>query len=243
MAEELLNTTSIISLAYTAVTLLITFILSRLLGRSIGSVDKLVLWWIIWDALIHITLEAPFVVISLTGTVNDSTSFASLTWKEYGKADARWAVSDPTIVSLEILTAFLLSPMCLLLAYAICRQRPYRHWLQLVLCTSELYGGWMTFAPEWLTGSKNLVTDNVLYLWVYLVFFNGIWVVVPFALMYQSWTALSGGGAKPGAKSSGGGKSGHGEPAVTRSAAKEQLASSTAGGAGGSTRRRKQQYK
>ena len=45
----------------------------------------------------------------------------------------------------------------------------------------------MTFCPEWLTGSKFLVTDNFLYLWVYLVFFNGLWVVIPLALMWQSY--------------------------------------------------------
>ena len=27
---------------------------------------------------------------------------------------------------------------------------------------------WMTFCPEWLTGSPNLDTSNPLYLWVYL---------------------------------------------------------------------------
>jgi len=51
--------------------------------------------------------------------------------------------------------------------------------------------GWMTFAPELLTGGKNLVTDSWLYLWVYLVLFNGLWVVMPIALMYQSWLALT----------------------------------------------------
>ena len=50
--------------------------------------------------------------------------------------------------------------------------------------------GWMTFCPDWLVGSPNLVTDNWLYLWVYLVFFNGLWVVIPLALMYQSWVAM-----------------------------------------------------
>jgi len=49
----------------------------------------------------------------------------------------------------------------------------------------------MVFAPELLTGAKNLATDNWLYLWVYLVFFNGLWVVIPLALMYQSWVALT----------------------------------------------------
>ena len=45
----------------------------------------------------------------------------------------------------------------------------------------------MTFAPEWLTGSPSLVTSNWLYLWVYLVFFNGLWVVIPLALLWQSY--------------------------------------------------------
>ena len=45
----------------------------------------------------------------------------------------------------------------------------------------------MTFAPEWLTGSPNLVTSNPIYLWVYLVFFNGLWVVIPLILLYESW--------------------------------------------------------
>ena len=48
----------------------------------------------------------------------------------------------------------------------------------------------MTFVPDLLVGSPNLVTSNWLFLWVYLVFFNGIWVVVPAALMYQSWVAM-----------------------------------------------------
>lgn len=49
----------------------------------------------------------------------------------------------------------------------------------------------MTFCPEWLTGSQNLVTSNWLLLWVYLVFFNMLWVVVPVLMMWQSWNALS----------------------------------------------------
>lgn len=50
--------------------------------------------------------------------------------------------------------------------------------------------GYMTFVPEWLVGSPNLVTSNWLYLWLYLVFFNGLWVVIPLLLMLQSWNAM-----------------------------------------------------
>jgi len=182
----------VVSLIYTAVTFLISCLLAvRLAPKGSPTSDRLVLAWIIWDIIVHSTMEGPFVILSLTGTIKESTSFLSLVWKEYGKADARWLVSDPTIVSLEILTVFVVTPLCLLLVYAICRRRPYRHWVQIVLCACELYGGWMTFGPEFLTGSPNLVYDNALYLWIYLVFFNGLWVVIPILLMYQSWTSMS----------------------------------------------------
>lgn len=37
----------------------------------------------------------------------------------------------------------------------------------------------MTFAPEWLTGSSQLATEDPVYLWLYLFFFNTLWVFVP----------------------------------------------------------------
>lgn len=51
--------------------------------------------------------------------------------------------------------------------------------------------GWMTFCPEWITGSPSLDTSNPLYLWVYMFFFNFLWVVFPFLLLWQSWTAIA----------------------------------------------------
>ena len=39
--------------------------------------------------------------------------------------------------------------------------------------------GFMTFAPEWLTGSQNLDTSNWMYTWVYLFFFNTLWIWFP----------------------------------------------------------------
>jgi len=184
-----LDRVAVLSLLYTPLTFFFSYWLAHgpIAPRSTSKTDRLVLAWLIWDIIIHATLEGPFVILSLVGTVKDSTSFTALVWKEYGKADSRWLVSDPTIVSLEMLTVFVVAPLCVLLVYAICKRRPYRHWVQLVVCTSELYGGWMTFGPEFLTGSPSLAYTNPLYLYVYLIFFNGLWVVIPVLLMYQSW--------------------------------------------------------
>lgn len=50
----------------------------------------------------------------------------------------------------------------------------------------------MTFAPEWLTGSPNLVTDNFMYKWVYLVFFNAaLWVVIPAWILCEAYGRIA----------------------------------------------------
>lgn len=45
----------------------------------------------------------------------------------------------------------------------------------------------MTFCPEWLTGNQNLDGSNFMYMWVYLVFFNMLWVVLPIYAMWVSY--------------------------------------------------------
>uniref|UniRef100_A0A8C6LP64 EBP like n=1 Tax=Nothobranchius furzeri TaxID=105023 RepID=A0A8C6LP64_NOTFU len=137
----------------------------------------------------HVT-EGPFVYMSLVGTVETSEGPLAELWKEYSKADSRWLVSDPTIVSVEILTVVLDSLLALLLIHAILNKKYYRHFLQVALSVCELYGGWMTFCPEWLTGSPHLNTSSWLHLWLYLAFFNGLWVLVPVLLLLQSWLFL-----------------------------------------------------
>lgn len=159
--------------------------------RKLPTSDKLVVLWLIYVAIVHLTLEAMFVYLSLTGTVNGSSGLFAEIWQEYARADFRWGVSDATVVTLEMWTVLLNGPMCILVAYAILTDKPYRHFVQIVLNVCEIYGGWITFGPEWITGSKNLDTSNFLYTWVYLFFFNFIWVIFPALLLLQSFLATS----------------------------------------------------
>ncbi|XP_019506363.1 PREDICTED: emopamil-binding protein-like isoform X1 [Hipposideros armiger] len=160
------------------------------LGRGRGAADRGALAWLCYDALVHFVLEGPFVYLSLTGNIANSDGLIASLWQEYGKADARWLNFDPTIVSLEILTVVLDGSLALVLIYAIVKEKYYRHFIQITLCVCELYGGWMTFSPDWLMGSPNLNTNNWLYFWVYLVFFNSVWVLIPGLLLWQSWVEL-----------------------------------------------------
>ena len=81
-------------------------------------------------------------------------------WMEYGKADRRWQQVDATVMSIELATVGFVAPLCFLLVYGIYHRRPWRHFVQVIVCVCELYGGWMTFAPEWLTDSPSLDTST-----------------------------------------------------------------------------------
>ena len=49
----------------------------------------------------------------------------------------------------------------------------------------------MTFCPEWLVGSPNLDTSNFMYLWLYLFFFNTLWVWIPLWTIWYSVKDIS----------------------------------------------------
>lgn len=119
------------------------------------------------------------------------SSFFVIPWNEYAKADSRWFVDSPdvTVVTVELITVVLDGLLCLLLIKLIKQNHPLRHFWQIILCVCELYGGWMTFGPEWLSGSKALNTSNPMYTWLYLAFSNGVWVVIPLLLLVQSANA------------------------------------------------------
>ncbi|EAW14339.1 EXPERA domain-containing protein [Aspergillus clavatus NRRL 1] len=120
-------------------------------------------------------------------------------WQEYAKADHRWAGADVTVISLELLTVLLGGPAAVYVCYLLWKASSSRSsasargtakaklWLVApALATAELYGGFMTFAPEWLTASSQLDTSNAVYLWFYLFFFNTLWVWIPLWILWEA---------------------------------------------------------
>lgn len=124
-------------------------------------------------------------------------------WREYAKADSRWGGADLTVISLELLTVGLAGPAALYICNLIARiskagqaaekgRLTARMWFVLIaLSTGELYGGFMTFAPEWLSGNEALATNDPVYLWLYLFFFNTVWVWIPLWILYEGYNELS----------------------------------------------------
>jgi hypothetical protein len=45
---------------------------------------------------------------------------------------------------------------------------------------------------EWLSGSPNLDTSNFMFTWLYLFFFNTLWVWIPLWILYDAYGTITG---------------------------------------------------
>ncbi|KAG9847410.1 ebp domain-containing protein, partial [Aureobasidium melanogenum] len=188
-----IDQTTILSLLSTLAILAAAYLTSLYTLPSIASTKTRFLFiWHAFDALIHFILEGTFLYncffsfgptlltepllpanVYFLGRAGRNYGAAygehwhSALWREYAKADRRWAGTDLTVLVKE-------------------KWGSAWFWM-CVLATGELYGGFMTFVPEWLSGSPNLVTSNWMFKWVYLFFFNTLWVWIPLWILYQGY--------------------------------------------------------
>lgn len=76
---------------------------------------------------------------------NYGTGPFSKLWQEYAKADKRWGGVDLTVVSLEVLTVFVGTPLALWICVMLTgeeRKGVLKRWFWMtLLATAELYGG------------------------------------------------------------------------------------------------------
>jgi len=158
--------------------------------------SRITLIWLALDAFTHLTMEALYCALTLAyGGAAHAPSWlasASFMWREYGRADARWSSFDSTVLSLELVTVLLAGPLALAAFYGVWARAPWKNLALVILSTCELYGGWLTFAPEWLarpTSSPNL-SGEPLHIYIYLFFFNFLWVLVPLILLYDAGKAI-----------------------------------------------------
>ncbi|KAK6071689.1 D-galacturonic acid reductase [Seiridium cupressi] len=217
LPPDVFDQTTLISLASTLAILATAYVgsLAALPSSTSASYRGLFIWHA-FDALIHFFLEGSFLYhcffswlplssiknpLALAPTAHNYLSytnraygsqaggdnpFAQL-WMVYAKADKRWAGADLTVISLELLTVFVAGPLACLICYGIAKKDPRTNILIIIVATMELYGGFITFCPEWLTHNYNLDTSNFMYKWVYLVFFNMLWVFIP---IWAVWVAV-----------------------------------------------------
>ena len=137
-----------------------TFIWLVCMSRSSARPPAIDLSIQAFDALIHFSFEGSWLYLSTFGrqVITSEGPLAEMCTfpfpplqphqaqgmppgKEYTRADYRWGVADPTVVSLELLTVLGAGPLCCYILKQLASDDPARHYWIIVLCTAELYGG------------------------------------------------------------------------------------------------------
>ncbi|GJP52112.1 hypothetical protein CLOM_g11210 [Closterium sp. NIES-68] len=157
--------------------------------RHMSTLERAIFsWWAVTGA-IHLVLEGSFVAFE---DLMSSTSHAFLldAWKEYSKADSRYATRDGCVLAVEAVTAFIEGPACFLILYAMATRRSYSSILQFAVSLGQLYGDVIYFATSFLEGSKHCHPDP-LYYWGYFIGMNAIWIVVPLAILCRCWGEIT----------------------------------------------------
>ncbi|TRX87875.1 hypothetical protein FHL15_011237 [Xylaria flabelliformis] len=214
LPADLFDPVTLWSLASTVVILGVAYGLSVwTLDSTISKARRFLFIWHAFDALIHLCLEGSFLYhcffswIPLSSVSNPEalapTAYNYLghtdraygpqagvpapmaqLWMLYGSADRRWAGADLAVISLELLTVFIAGPLAAYISYGIAKKKESVNVLMVVIATMEMYGGWITFCPEWLVMNYNLNLTTFMYKWVYLIFFNVLWVFIPLYACY-----------------------------------------------------------
>ncbi|CAM9166709.1 unnamed protein product [Bubo scandiacus] len=157
-------------------------------GASRSPARRLALGWFLMCAGVHGVLEGYFSLRHRE--LPAATGLLADVWKEYAKADSRYMTSDDFTVAMETVTAWAWGPLSFLTFLAFLRRHPTRYVLQLLVSLGQLYGDVLYFATEARAGWSHS-DPQPLYFWGYFVGLNGVWVLVPGALLADACRHLA----------------------------------------------------
>lgn len=166
--------------------------------KHLATTERVIACWFMVTGLIHFVIEG-WVVAKADFYKDASGNYLSDTWKEYSKADSRYASRDSFIISMEAITAFLWGPLCPLLVYGIFNAKPWRYTLMVIVSAGQIYGDVLYYGTCYLEGFVHS-RPELLYFWIYFVIVNAIWIVVPGLCILHAWRKLSGAVAASGAR-------------------------------------------
>ena len=166
--------------------LLYCFTVSKLQCSSAAAREKVFTAtniWLVLSGVIHFWVEGSFVFFR-------TDSFIKTGMDYYASGDLRYNhPMEPGTKAMEAITAVLEGPMCLLIAYGHIMKASWRHPLQLVITTCQIYGlVWFILHPMCdPKGHVDHITSDTFLFWFLVVGMNAPWGIVPPLLFYQSY--------------------------------------------------------
>ncbi|KAF8430386.1 Emopamil binding protein-domain-containing protein [Tirmania nivea] len=164
--------------------------------RLTGSERLLASWYTINFAL-HIFFEGAFLLHAPYFTLHSSRSLLAALWREYALADSRYLLppghpSFTFIYAIELITVFVVGPMCVLCVLGIVKRKECRGVAMVVVSTAHLWSIAMYFLTGWLEGEK-WCSEGEVYRWGYFWGMNAPWVAVSAAVVWSEVVKLGGG--------------------------------------------------
>jgi cholestenol Delta-isomerase len=110
-------------------------------------------------------------------------------WKEYSLSDSRYLTQNAFVLCMETITAVFWGPLSFLSASLIAFNHPLRFPMQAIVSLGQLYGDVLYYATsmfdEFIYGMR-YYRPEAYYFWMYFVFMNIFWIVIPLVLLVQS---------------------------------------------------------
>ncbi len=174
--------------------------------------ERLISFWLLWSGLIHLFMEASYGAFSQVVQTRATTTFtefllspAPLTaivdprwwasvYTQYARYDGRYAEHDPLVIFI-CYTEFILGPLCFFLVWLIQKGSPFRHRVQLVLCTAQFYGTVLYFVAPMLQGTwSRVMSHDPFEVADFVVGLNGLWMLIQGIMIVQSLRQPTSGG-------------------------------------------------
>ncbi|GME33244.1 ebp domain-containing protein [Neofusicoccum parvum] len=127
-------------------------------------------------------------------TLGGSRHLFGQLWKEYSLSDSRYLTKDPFVLCMESITAVCWGPLSFIVAHMITTEHPLRYPLQAIVSLGQLYGDVLYYATamfDHYVSNLNYTRPESYYFWVYFVFMNAFWIVIPIILIANSVSASS----------------------------------------------------
>ena len=150
------------------------------------SLQGMVMIWFGVTFTTHLTWELGWVLLRNRILASPDAIWAYPWWAYIDGGDARYASDNAQLITLESLTAIVgvLGCSALWLRYRSNGQNPMATLMLMATAVAHLYGTILYFGSEALDGFPNVDTtsfvDYVLKFWA----LNGIWLVMPWAVLY-----------------------------------------------------------
>jgi len=183
--------------------------LLSLIFALLARKEKALVYWLLMSGAIHIILEGSYGFYHKEVTTKATTTFLdrfvedvpvesainphwwAALYSQYARYDGRYAESDPMVVFF-CYTELVEGILCFLLVYLIQSDSKYRHPTQIVCCTAQAFGTVFYFiTPIIYNNWHRVMTPDPFELWVYVIILNGLWFIIPGAMIIQSFFAIS----------------------------------------------------